>query len=211
MLDADGPSLTSEAPTTGIERSIEASITVQSTLHQQIQRLLEIAERLAAALRADHKVLAFGNGGSAAQAQHLAGELVGRFQQERPALAAMALTTDPTVLTALGNDYGYPLTFRRQVEALGRPGDVAVALSTSGNSPNILEAIEEARLRGLFTIGLTGQPGGRLAELVDLCLRVPSSATPRIQEAHLLIIHLVCEQLETLLFGPPVTVSQRRA
>jgi D-sedoheptulose 7-phosphate isomerase len=210
-MDADAPSLTREAPTTGIERSIEASIALQSALLEQTQRVREIAERLATALRAGHKMLAFGNGGSAAQAQHLAVELLGRFQRERPALAAMALNTDSTVLTALSNDYGYPLTFRRQVEALGRPGDVAVALSTSGNSPNVLEAIEEARLRGLLTIGLTGQPGGRLAELVDLCLRVPSTSTPRIQEAHLLIIHVVCEQVETILFGQPTPAIQQVA
>lgn len=142
------------------------------------------------------KVLFAGNGGSAADAQHLAGELVSRFYYDRPALAGLALTTDTSVLTAIGNDYGYEQTFVRQVQALGRPGDVLVALTTSGNSPNILSAVASARDLGLTAIGLTGRSGGKLAAMVDCCLRMPSASTPRIQECHILVGHILCAVVE---------------
>ena len=147
-------------------------------------------------LRAGGKVMFAGNGGSAADAQHWAGELVSRFYYDRPGLAAIALTTDSSILTAIGNDYGYDYTFARQVEALGRTGDVLVAISTSGNSPNIIRAAEAARARGVAVVGFTGEGGGKLAPLSDICFRVPSTETPRIQEGHEFIDHLLCALVE---------------
>ena len=147
-------------------------------------------------LRAGGKDMFAGNGGSAADAQHWAGELVSRFYYDRPGLAAIALTTDSSILTAIGNDYGYDYTFARQVEALGRTGDVLVAISTSGNSPNIIRAAEAARARGVAVVGFTGEGGGKLAPLSDICFRVPSTETPRIQEGHEFIGHLLCALVE---------------
>ena len=147
-------------------------------------------------LRAGGKVMFAGNGGSAADAQHWAGELVSRFYYDRPGLAAIALTTDSSILTAIGNDYGYDYTFARQVEALGRTGDVLVAISTSGNSPNIIRAADAARARGVAVVGFTGEGGGKLAPLSDICFRVPSTETPRIQEGHEFIGHLLCALVE---------------
>jgi D-sedoheptulose 7-phosphate isomerase len=161
------------------------------------------AERVAAALRAGGKLLICGNGGSAADAQHWAGELVGRFQHDRPGLAAIALTTDSSTLTAIGNDYGYERLFARQIEALGRPGDVLFALSTSGRSPNVLAALRAARERGLATVGFTGEGGGEMAPLCDILLRVPSDATPRIQEGHEVLGHAICALVEAMLFPRP--------
>lgn len=151
-------------------------------------------------LRAGGKVMFAGNGGSAADAQHWAGELVSRFYYDRPGLAAIALTTDSSILTAIGNDYGYDYTFARQVEALGRTGDVLVAISTSGNSPNIIRAAEAARARGVAVVGFTGEGGGKLAPLSDICFRVPSTETPRIQEGHEFIGHLLCALIEADMF-----------
>lgn len=151
-------------------------------------------------LRAGGKVMFAGNGGSAADAQHWAGELVSRFYYDRPGLAAIALTTDSSILTAIGNDYGYDYTFARQVEALGRTGDVLVAISTSGNSPNIIRAAEAARARGVAVVGFTGEGGGKLAPLSDICFRVPSTETPRIQEGHEFIGHLLCALIESEIF-----------
>jgi len=148
------------------------------------------------ALRAGGKIMFAGNGGSAADAQHWAGELVSRFYYDRPGLAAVALTTDTSILTAIGNDYGYDYTFARQVEALGRAGDVFVAISTSGNSPNIVRAAEAARERGVRVIGFTGEGGGRLGSQSDLCFQVPSRETPRIQEGHEFLGHLLCALVE---------------
>lgn len=153
-----------------------------------------------AALRAGRKLLFCGNGGSAADAQHWAGELVSRFHYDRPGLPAIALTTDSSILTAIGNDYGYERVFARQVEALGVSGDVLVAISTSGNSPNVVAAIEAARARGLATIGFTGQGGGRMATLCDVCIRIPSTSTPRIQEGHEVLGHALCAMIEATLF-----------
>lgn len=145
------------------------------------------------------KIMFAGNGGSAADAQHWAGELVSRFYYDRPGIAAVALTTDSSILTAIGNDYGYDYTFARQVEALGRPGDVLVAISTSGNSPNIVRAAEAARARGIHVIGFTGRSGGRLAPLAEPCFRMPSDETPRIQEGHEFVGHMLCALIESAL------------
>lgn len=154
---------------------------------------------VAHSLRQGGKLLICGNGGSAAAAQHWAGELVGRFLRDRPALAAIALTTDGAILTALGNDYGYDRVFARQIEALGRPGDVLFALSTSGQSANILAALATARARSLATVGFSGADGGAMAPLCDLLLRVPSRATPRIQEGHEALGHTICGLVEDAL------------
>jgi D-sedoheptulose 7-phosphate isomerase len=151
-------------------------------------------------LRAGRKLLLCGNGGSAADAQHWAGELVSRFHYDRPGLAAIALTTDTSIMTAIGNDYGYDWVFARQVEALGQPGDVLFALSTSGNSKNILAALEAARAREVATVGFTGQGGGAMLALCDLCIRVPSDSTPRIQEGHEVLGHAICAMVEATLF-----------
>ena len=152
------------------------------------------------ALRDGRKLLFAGNGGSAADAQHWAGELVSRFYYDRPGLAAIALTTDSSILTAIGNDYGYDYTFARQIEALGQAGDVFIAISTSGNSPNILRAADAARARGIRVIGFTGESGGKLAPLADICFRMPSSETPRIQEGHELIGHMLCALVEAEMY-----------
>jgi len=158
------------------------------------------AEAIARSVRAGGKVLVFGNGGSAAEAQHFAAELVnGMEHRDRPPIPAIALTTDTSLLTAIGNDRGFVLVFSRQVEALGRPGDVAVALTTSGTSPNVVEALKTARAKGLATIALTGQGGGEVAPLADFLLDVPSRSTPRVQEAHLFILHLLAGRLEESL------------
>jgi D-sedoheptulose 7-phosphate isomerase len=153
------------------------------------------------AYRNQRKILIAGNGGSAADAQHFAGELVSRFYFDRPALAAIALTTDTSILTAIGNDYGYEDVFSRQIQALGQAGDVFIAISTSGNSPNILKAIAQAKAQGLTVIGLTGRTGGKMKALCDLCLCVPSDSTPRIQECHLVLEHTLCACIEEALFG----------
>jgi D-sedoheptulose 7-phosphate isomerase len=161
------------------------------------------AARVTAALKAGHKLMICGNGGSAADAQHWAGELVSRFYYDRPGLAAIALTTDSSILTAIGNDYGYDRVFARQVEALGQPGDVLFAISTSGNSKNILAALEAARAREIVTVGFTGEAGGAMAGLCDLCIRVPSPSTPRIQEGHEVLGHAICAMVEAAIFPRP--------
>lgn len=166
---------------------------VDEGLKESIARAVEMC---LVSLRAEGKILFAGNGGSAADAQHWAGELVSRFYYDRPGLPAIALTTDTSILTAIGNDYGYDYTFARQVEALGRQGDVLIAISTSGNSPNILRAAQAAKDRGVSVIGFTGRSGGKLAPLSDLCFRIPSDETPRIQEGHEFIGHLLCALIE---------------
>lgn len=166
-------------------------------LKDEIVRAVELC---LASLSSDGKILFAGNGGSAADAQHWAGELVSRFYYDRPGLPAIALTTDTSILTAIGNDYGYDYTFARQVEALGRRGDVLVVISTSGNSPNILRAAQAARDRGIYVIGFTGQGGGKLAPLCDVCFRIPSDETPRIQEGHEFIGHLLCALIEADMY-----------
>jgi D-sedoheptulose 7-phosphate isomerase len=183
---------------------IEANVAVGSALLHDRTFLAAVAKTgriMAQALQSGNKVLFFGNGGSAADAQHLAAELTGRFMKERPALAALALTTNSSSVTALGNDYGFETIFARQIEGLARRGDVAVGISTSGNSPNVLQAIAAAHSRKLITVGMTGAKGGKLASAVDYCIRIPSDSTPRIQEAHILVGHVLCEIIEQELFG----------
>jgi D-sedoheptulose 7-phosphate isomerase len=165
-------------------------------LRENQATLLTAAAALVAALGAGSKVLVCGNGGSAADSQHFAAELVGRFARERRAWPALALSTDTSVLTALGNDYGFDGVFARQVEAHGEAGDVLVGISTSGDSANVIRAMEAARARGLVTIGLTGRDGGALGRLADHHLNVPSSSTARIQEVHIALLHVLCELVE---------------
>ena len=161
-------------------------------------------ERMTAALASDRKILACGNGGSAADSQHLAAELVGRYERERPELAAIALTTDTSILTAVANDYAFEQVFARQVRALGREGDVLVAISTSGNSPNVVAAVEVARERDLVVVALTGRDGGRIGTMLgddDVHLCVPHERTARVQEVHLLILHCLCDGIDASLLG----------
>ena len=180
----------------------------EAFLAAQADALARAIDVVATALSTDHKVLLFGNGGSAADAQHIAAELVGRFHGERKALPAIALTTDTSALTAIANDYGYEEVFARQVQALGRTGDVAIAISTSGKSPNVLRAVDTARASGLTTIGLTGGDGGTLAGRVDVSLCVSASTLSfRIQETHILIGHVLCELVDRRLFGMNRVVS----
>jgi D-sedoheptulose 7-phosphate isomerase len=180
---------------------IDSSLRMNAELSVTIARessgaIFEAALLIMGCLRNGGKVLFFGNGGSAADAQHLAAELVGRFVRERAGLPAIALTTDSSILTAVGNDYGFEQVFARQIQALGRPGDVAVAISTSGNSANVLEGVKEARKRNLKTIGLTGKDGGTLAQQADVAITIPSTSTARIQECHIAIGHLFCELVD---------------
>ena len=173
------------------------ALSEDSALHAQLE---DAVARCIEALRNGRKLLFCGNGGSAADAQHWAGELVSRFYYDRPGLAAIALTTDSSILTAIGNDYGYDYTFARQVEALGQAGDVLVAISTSGNSPNVLRAADVARARGMQVVAFTGRSGGKLLPMSDLCFRMPSDETPRIQEGHEFVGHLLCALIEAGLY-----------
>ena len=163
--------------------------------------IAEMGSLISAALTNGNKLLVMGNGGSAADSQHFVAEIVGRFKMERKALPAVALSTDTSILTAIGNDYGFDSIFSRQVEALAAPGDIVVGLSTSGNSPNVLKALNAARELGCRTIGLLGKDGGSIKAACDLALVVPSTDTPRIQEGHITIIHIVCDLVEKKLFG----------
>jgi D-sedoheptulose 7-phosphate isomerase len=168
----------------------------QRFFEEKASLLLAVGRRIAACLRDGGKVLAFGNGGSAADAQHLAAELVGRFLREREAWPALALSTDTSVLTAVGNDLGYESVFRRQIEAHGRKGDVAVGISTSGRSPNVVAALRVAKERGLATVALTGEGGGELRALADHLIDVPHRETARVQEVHAMVVHVLCQVVE---------------
>lgn len=185
---------------------IRAQLRVHAEVISIIER--ELTDRIAAAvettvaaLRAGNKLLVMGNGGSAADAQHFVAEIVGRFKMERKALPAIALTTDTSILTAIGNDYGYDLVFKRQVEAHARPGDVVVGISTSGNSPNVLQALTLAREMGCRTMGLLGKDGGAIKGVSDIDLTVRYDDTPRVQEGHITIIHIICDLVEKKLFS----------
>lgn len=174
-------------------RSVHADAAIHASL-------TEAASNTTQALRAGKKLMIAGNGGSAADAQHLAAEFVSRLCDDRPALRAIALTTDTSALTAIGNDYGFDRVFARQLEAIGQQGDIFLGISTSGNSPNILRALEQARAMGIRTIGLTGQTGGKMQPLCDLCICVPSTVTMHIQEAHLALEHIFCLLVERMFF-----------
>ncbi len=176
--------------------------TKKALLSTNLGVIREIADVIVRAFKNNHRLYLIGNGGSAADAQHIAGELIGRFKMNRRPLPAVALTTDTSVLTALANDFGYDTCFARQVEALADPGDVVLAFSTSGNSQGILNAIQIARNRGAIAIGFTGKDGGLLKNAVDICLKIPSDNTPRIQECHITVGHIICFIVEKELFEP---------
>ena len=187
-----------------LERQARALLTESSRAMSRLERrcsaaVAAVAEAVITCLQGGGTVYFCGNGGSAADAQHLACELAGRFLMDRPSLSAVALTTNTSSLTAIGNDYGYDEVFAREVGAHGRTGDVLLAISTSGNSRNIVRAIEAAREKRMAIIGLTGESGGKMRDLCDVCLCVPSTSTPRIQECHILIGHTICELLEQIL------------
>ncbi len=167
---------------------------------ENVGKIMDVTKRILGAYRRGNKVLFFGNGGSACDASHLAAELVNRYKKDRDGLPALALATDMAVVTSIGNDYDYTELFSRQIKAMGNKGDVAIAISTSGNSPNVLKAVEVARQKGLITVGLTGKDGGKLAGLVDYAFIVPSNNTARIQEAHITLGHLLCELIEDEMF-----------
>jgi D-sedoheptulose 7-phosphate isomerase len=184
-----------------IEHFVSESLRIKARFFEENkERIAETAETIAHGLRNGRKMLLFGNGGSAADSQHLAAEMVGRFGPDRAPLAAIALSTDTSVLTAVGNDYGYDKVFARQIDALGQPGDTAIAISTSGNSPSVLEALDVARNKGLFTVGFTGETGGKMNGRTEVLFRVPSRVTARIQETHILLGHILCELVDRQLF-----------
>ncbi len=185
------------------EQSAQLKLAAIDTLAVPIARAIEV---LVAALSGDRKILACGNGGSAADCQHFAAELVGRFERERPELSAIALTVDSSALTAIANDYGYDEVFARQVRGLGKPGDVLLAISTSGNSRSVLAAVESAHDREMRVIALTGKGGGQLAQVLtpdDVLVCVPHERTARIQEVHLLVVHCLCDGVDATLLGDP--------
>lgn len=188
---------------------------VSSVIDEHVKLVLAIEKNLLSeirtavrwsidALKKENKILFAGNGGSAADAQHLAAEFIGRFQKDRPSLPALALTTDTSILTALGNDYGFDKIFARQIEGLVKEGDIFFAISTSGNSENVIEAVKVCRKRSCSTIGLLGKNGGKLAEIVDLPIIIESDNTARIQENHIVIGHMICQLVENILFGKDI-------
>lgn len=187
-----------------ITKQISDSVEVKTKILQDgnlLKQIETVANKTIEAYKNNKKTLIAGNGGSAADAQHIAGEFVSRFYFDRPGLASIALTTDTSILTAIGNDYGYDRVFARQVEANGSEGDVFIGISTSGNSKNIVEAITAAKERGIFTVGFTGAKGGIMKEMCDICICVPSNETPRIQESHIVIGHILCAIVEKEIFG----------
>lgn len=193
-----------------VAKSIEASIAAKQRLLNSIEVIHAVAtvsQILVGAFEQGNKAILFGNGGSAADAQHIAAEFVGRFAFNRPALPALALSVNTSCLTAIGNDYGFDLVFSRQIEALARKGDVAIGISTSGNSPNVLCAMSKAKSMGLHTVALAGCTGGQLKDTVDHCISVPSNETPRIQECHILIGHIIAELVERTLFDEQSRIS----
>jgi D-sedoheptulose 7-phosphate isomerase len=178
------------------DKAIAEHLDVIAAVQQQVEVLEAVARAMAEALHRGGQILWCGNGGSAGDSQHLAAEIVGRFRRERRGLPSIALTTDTSILTAVANDYGYEAVFSRQIEALGRPGDVLVGISTSGNSHNVIAAIETAHAQGLITVAFTGEGGGRMAALADHLFAVGSRDTARVQEAHILAGHMLCDWLE---------------
>ena len=180
---------------------IELNDTIKNFMNNQIKTLEEIINITLQVIKNGNKILICGNGGSAADSQHFAAEFVGRYKQDRNPLPAIALTTDTSLITAISNDYGYDLIFSRQVDALGEEGDILFAISTSGNSKNVIKAVISAKKKKMITVGLLGKDGGKLKSLVDYPIIVPSYNTPRIQEVHQIIIHSICEEVEKGVFG----------
>ncbi len=175
----------------------------EAFVNENVGRVVQVVEVITKALKSGKKLLLFGNGGSAADAQHIAAEFVNRFMIERPPLPAIALTTDSSILTSIGNDYDFSEIFSKQIKALGQPGDVAWGISTSGKSINVIKGLVQGKKMGLITVALTGQGGGEMAEIADYSLNVSSGSTPRIQEVHITIGHVVCQLVDYLLFQRP--------
>lgn len=175
--------------------------TSKAIIENSIDIILCAGKKIENAVKKGNKIMLCGNGGSASDSQHIAAEFINRFKKERKPLPAIALTTDTSVLTSISNDYDYSFVFSKQVEALGKKGDILIAISTSGNAKNVIEAVKAARRKGVFTIGLTGDGGGKLKSPVDLCISISSHDTPRIQEAHILVGHLLCDLVEKMLFA----------
>lgn len=190
------------AQSLAVARIRDCASVMQSLLESSVylRTVVKVAAAMTNCLRSGNKILFFGNGGSAADAQHLAAELSGRFLKERKSLSGWALTTNSSVLTAIGNDYSFDDVFARQVQGIGSPNDLAFGISTSGNSLNVLRALSVAREKSLVTVGLTGRTGGKLPSAVDHCICIPSDQTPRVQEAHILTGHILCELIEETLF-----------
>lgn len=189
--------MTSRDGTALADRAFAATIALHERMRQNLGPALLAARTIDEALRSGRKVLAFGNGGSAADAQHVAAELVGRFMRERAALPAIALTADSAILTSVANDYSFKQIFARQIEALGRPGDIALGISTSGESPNVATGLQVARERGLKTIALTGRDGGSVGAAAEIHVNVPDQNTARVQEVHRTLLHVMCEVIES--------------
>jgi len=184
-----------------IQEILRDSLRVKEVfIRENVSNLVLLAEKIALAFTGDHKLMLCGNGGSAADSQHIAAEFVNRYSLERPPLPALALTTDTSVITSIGNDYSFDSIFSKQVKALGVEGDVLLAISTSGNSANVLAAVRDAHSQGIYTAGLIGGDGGKLAKLVDLAFVVKSSITPRVQETHIMTGHILCHLVDHLLF-----------
>ena len=184
-----------------IEKALRESLEIKENfIRESISDIIFLAEKIVFAFTNDRKLLLCGNGGSAADAQHIAAEFVNRFILERPPLPAIAITTDTSIITSIGNDYSFDDIFAKQVKAIGEEGDILLAISTSGNSGNVIAAVKAARSMGIYTVGLTGGDGGRLASLVDMAMVVKSNATARIQEAHILAGHIICQLVDYVLF-----------
>jgi D-sedoheptulose 7-phosphate isomerase len=181
----------------------ESSQLKEVFVNENLGKIVQVVEVVTGALKAGNKILLFGNGGSAADAQHIAGEFVNRFIIERPPLPAIALSTDTSVITSIGNDYDFSEIFSKQIRAIGQEGDVAWAISTSGTSPNVIKALEVAKKTGMITIAFTGRDGGDIARMVDYSLNVSSNSTPRIQEVHITVAHVICEMIDVKLFQRP--------
>ncbi len=181
------------------ESLINSAATIHAIAETNTKQIVAIARVIINAYKADKKLLVFGNGGSASDAQHFAAELVGRFQKERRAYPAIALSTNTSILTSLANDYSYDYVFERQVDALAQKGDIVIGISTSGQAKNVIAGLKKAKAKGAFTIALTGEKGSNLKKITDICLMVPSDDTPRIQESHITIIHIICKLIEDAL------------
>ena len=191
-----------------IKNQIKQSFETKQAIYESenlLAKIEEVAKRCVALYKTGRKTILAGNGGSAADAQHIAAELVGRYGFDRASLPSLALTTDTSNLTAIGNDYGYEFIFSRQLEGMGQEGDIFIGISTSGNSKNILNAFESAKKKGIFSVALCGRDGGEMAKMADIALVVPSDATPRIQESHILIGHILCDIIEREIFGNGVS------
>jgi len=190
-----------------IKEQIKKSYETKQVIYDNdelLNKIEEVAQKCVDLYRTDKKTILAGNGGSAADAQHIAAELVGRYGFDRPSIPSLALTTDTSNLTAIGNDYGYDQVFSRQLEGMGQAGDIFIGISTSGNSINIIKAFESAKKKNIMTVALTGRDGGEMAKIADIALVIPSNDTPRIQESHILIGHIICDIIEKEIFGKGV-------